>query len=119
MCVRRRGESIVDFTWSSPSDARDVTGWEMARDIETLSDHLYISVKIASHLGRHRSGHSRPRWALKKLNEDAIMALVTSAMWSRDSLIEGTEEEDPVQDTEWLRGVLTCACDAAMPRAKL
>ena len=41
-CVRWQGESIVDLSWASQSAARKVTGWRVAEELETLSDHRLI-----------------------------------------------------------------------------
>lgn len=45
-CVRWNGESIVDLMWASPSAARMVLNWEVAREMEHLSDHRYIRMVV-------------------------------------------------------------------------
>ncbi|XP_011858908.1 PREDICTED: uncharacterized protein LOC105556426, partial [Vollenhovia emeryi] len=65
-CVRTQGESIVDLTWATSSAARLITGWRVERDIETLSDHRYITVELGV-LSPVRRQETRPRWALRKL----------------------------------------------------
>lgn len=46
-CVSRRGESIVDLTWATPLAAHLVSGWRVMEELESLSDHLYIEMKIS------------------------------------------------------------------------
>ncbi|XP_011881867.1 PREDICTED: uncharacterized protein LOC105569758, partial [Vollenhovia emeryi] len=79
-CVQTQGESIVDLTWATPSAARLITGWRVERDIETLSDHRYITVELGV-LSPVRRQETRPRWALRKLCEDALMASLEAACW--------------------------------------
>lgn len=43
--VRPQGESIIDLTWASPSAADRISDWRVM-DEETLSDHLYIRMKV-------------------------------------------------------------------------
>ncbi|XP_011858960.1 PREDICTED: uncharacterized protein LOC105556473 [Vollenhovia emeryi] len=116
-CVRRQGRSIIDLTWATPSAARLITGWRVMRDTETLSDHRYISVEfgVLASLGCRRE--TRPRWALKRLREDALMASIEAACWVRGTFPE-THETDPLQEAEWIGATLTAACNAAMPRSK-
>ncbi|XP_011859601.1 PREDICTED: uncharacterized protein LOC105557067 [Vollenhovia emeryi] len=116
-CVRREGRSIIDLTWATPSAARLVTLWRVMRDTENLSDHRYISVELGvlASLGRRRE--SRPRWAIKRLREDALMASIEAACWVRGTFPE-THETDPLQEAEWIGATLTAACNAAMPRSK-
>ena len=45
-CVRWQGESIVDLTWTSLSAARKTKSWEVAVDLESLSDHRYIFMTL-------------------------------------------------------------------------
>ncbi|EFN76958.1 hypothetical protein EAI_02978, partial [Harpegnathos saltator] len=41
-CVRPNGESVIDFTWASPSAARMFWEWAVVTGGENLSDHRYI-----------------------------------------------------------------------------
>ncbi|XP_011870808.1 PREDICTED: uncharacterized protein LOC105563651, partial [Vollenhovia emeryi] len=82
-CVRTQGVSIVDLTWATPSAARLVTGWRVEQNVETLSDHRYISVELGVLSSVRRREETRPRWALRKLCEDALMASLEAACWIR------------------------------------
>ncbi|XP_011869931.1 PREDICTED: uncharacterized protein LOC105563169, partial [Vollenhovia emeryi] len=95
-CVRTQGESIVDITWATPSAARLVTGWRVEEGTETLSDHRYITVEFGA-LSPVRRQEVRPRWVLKKLHEDALMASLEAACWVRGDLPE-TREMDPLRE---------------------
>lgn len=45
-CTRWQGESIVDLTWISPSMVNMVYGWRVMTNVETLSDHNYIEIRL-------------------------------------------------------------------------
>lgn len=90
--VRRTGESIIDLTWASPSAARMVRSWGVAEHEEHLSDHRYIRVVVEvapRNIRRPPGEFPRPRWATKRLDEDALMASVISAAWLHDSHTRG------------------------------
>lgn len=42
-CIRRRGESVIDVTFATPSAARKIRGWNVLSGVETLSNHAYIA----------------------------------------------------------------------------
>lgn len=115
-CVRPQGTSVVDLTWATTSAAAMLMDWRVLIDVEHLSDHRYIAMRFGrKRISRspHQEQRDRPRWTIKCLDVDKLMALVMAAMWS------GTpSEQDPSCEEAWLRGVVTGACDAAMPRAK-
>lgn len=46
-CVRAQGSSMVDVTISTEKVAREIREWVVESEAETLSDHKYISFKIA------------------------------------------------------------------------
>ncbi|CAK9820186.1 Putative 115 kDa protein in type-1 retrotransposable element R1DM [Anthophora quadrimaculata] len=120
-CVRSRGSSIVDITWASPAAVRRVAGWRVAEEMETLSDHRYIVYNVSSAAEQSEAPRPRcrgealpPRWALKRLDEDALMAAVHVADWSSAR----TSPIDAREGAEWFRGIKTRACDDAMPRSR-
>lgn len=118
-CVRTRGESVVDLTWASPPIARRVREWRVMTEAEHLSDHRYILVRLEAQRSVVEADR-RPenRWALKKLDSDKLLASITSALWSVDSMDREEEDIDPTKDTEWIVGTMKRACDASMPRIK-
>ncbi|CAK9820194.1 Putative 115 kDa protein in type-1 retrotransposable element R1DM [Anthophora quadrimaculata] len=120
-CVRPQGSSIVDLTWASPSAVRRVAGWRVAEEAETLSDHRYIVFSASG--AAQQSGAPRPRcpdgvlpprWALRRLDEDALMAVVHAVDWSN----AGTSPVDAREGAEWFRGIMTNVCDVSMPRSR-
>ncbi|CAK9834492.1 Retrovirus-related Pol polyprotein from type-1 retrotransposable element R1 (Fragment) [Anthophora retusa] len=119
-CVRWQGASVVDLSWATPAAARRVTGWQVLEGVETLSDHLYISMEVSTTQGRGAPGARRhvgqpPRWALRRLDEDALMAAVTVAAWSADAR---TGPIDAGEGSRWFRMAMTDACNVAMPRTR-
>jgi hypothetical protein len=77
--VRRSGGSIVVITLATPEALRRIWGWEVATEEETASDHRYIRMMVSPLIAPPALAHSRPgtespRWSLRQLNEDALMA---------------------------------------------
>ncbi|XP_054015954.1 uncharacterized protein LOC128896615 [Hylaeus anthracinus] len=119
-CVRWQGESIVDLSWATPAAARLVSEWGVAEEVESLSDYLYILMDVSAALQYHpargpASGRPQRRWALNRIEKDALMAAALAASWpdAPAGLVADVERE-----ADWFRESLTAACDAAMPRAK-
>lgn len=118
-CVRPQGSSIVDLTWASLSAERLLVDWRVL-DTEHLSDHKCIAMDFGrislpgnppSRMGSKRDEH--PRWAIRQLDVDKLLAIVTINMWHRPVI-----DRDPNVEEAWIRDTITTACDAAMPRAK-
>ncbi|XP_032688151.1 uncharacterized protein LOC116852181 [Odontomachus brunneus] len=82
-CVRPQGESIVDLTFGNRPAVRAVRGWREAIETDINSDHLLIEMSVVATskevLCRHREGAGSrpPRWALRRLDEDALKASVS------------------------------------------
>ncbi|XP_071652475.1 uncharacterized protein [Temnothorax longispinosus] len=121
-CVRRRGELIVDITWATPPVARDIRGWRVVSDVETLSDHQLIEMVVqASPPGvlarRLAAGRTRRRWALKQMNVDLFKAAIIGSAWiPEEDDISGAADVDVDAMAEGMVKVTTQACDVAMPR---
>ncbi|XP_053989834.1 uncharacterized protein LOC128882278, partial [Hylaeus volcanicus] len=119
-CVRWQGESIVDLSWATPAASCLVSGWGVAEEVESLSDHLYILMDVSAAPQYHPARGPAPgrpprRWALKRLEKDALMAAALAASWP-DAPAGPVADVD--READWFRESLTAACDAAMPRAK-
>lgn len=116
-CVRPQGSSIVDLTWVTPSAARMLIEWRVLLDVEHLSDHRHIAMNFGRRgLPANRNDQQeqqQPRWTMRRLDEDMLMASVTTAMWSYS-----LTANDPSEEESWIRTTLTTACDMAMPRAR-
>lgn len=125
-CVAYRGESIVDITWASSDAARRLSDWKVLTGVETLSDHLYVVMKVrfAGRNGPRRweqptwpSGGGPPplRWKWEEWNEDMFEAAAHIVAWA-----SGREqpEDSPVDQVAMaLRRDMGDICDASMPRA--
>ncbi|CAG4908323.1 unnamed protein product [Colias eurytheme] len=119
-CVRQQGGSIVDITLASAALASSVQGWRVLEDVETLSDHRYIRFDVSvvqmpqTGLSRIACSGEGPRWALKRLDREALQAAAIVLAWA-SPLIEAVDVE---AETEWFRQALSQVCDAAMPRVR-
>ncbi|XP_029176608.1 uncharacterized protein LOC114944731 [Nylanderia fulva] len=117
-CVRWQGGSIVDLTWMTRSAIRMAQSWRVAMEIETLSDHRYIEISVATTTKevaerRRKIEASFRRWALRKLDKDMFMAAINAAL-----LIKEGETGDLETHRAWLDNTMQQACEAAMPRVK-
>lgn len=120
-CVRAQGESIVDVTWASRSVARRTSRWQVRADMETLSDHMYITmdVELRGNLRNRDSGRidarpSRPRrWTASKLDTDRFAAALMASRWAYPEEEAGRSLSEEVRR---LRRDIHDACDVAMPR---
>ncbi|KMQ95342.1 reverse transcriptase [Lasius niger] len=109
-CVRPQGSSIVDLTWASPDTMSFIEEWKVREDLESLSDHLYISFKLRTGLPLNKLVHRK--WNLRKFDSDFFE---TALVWkSRESDVE--DRMDVTQMRKWLDSVMEEACDAAAPR---
>ncbi|XP_053989821.1 uncharacterized protein LOC128882262 [Hylaeus volcanicus] len=119
-CVRWQGESIVDLSWATPAASRLVSGWRVVEEVESLSDHPYIFMDVSAAPQYHPARGPTPgrpprRWALKRLEKDALMAAALVASWP-DAPAGPVADVD--READWFRESMTAACEAAMPRAK-
>ncbi|XP_063634886.1 uncharacterized protein LOC134805531 [Cydia splendana] len=117
-CVRRQGGSIVDVTFATPVVAARVGDWRVLGDIETLSDHVYIRMRVSSILtavvtrgGQRRAGRELPRWSLAQLDRTMVDEAAMMEAWNAPSPdVVGTEAR-----AISFRSSLTTICDAAIP----
>ena len=118
-CVRWQGESIVDLTWATPAAARIVSGWRVAEEAETLSDHRHIIFDVAIHPpgsdSRRRRSSPPRRWSVKRLDRDALETAAIVAAWPEtdDQILP-----DPEEEAAWFRETMTSICDVSMPRTR-
>lgn len=117
-CVHPRGMSSVDVTWANTAAIKKITEWEVDETAETLSDHRYIYVSVAMKygtpiVGRDSGRRGLPRWNMRKLNRDLLVAAVTARTW-----IAPGEETSAEEWAQWLATTLEQASDVAMPRAR-
>lgn len=117
-CVRQQGTSIVDITLATPGITQRIQGWRVVEEMESLSDHLYITFDI------HRfptipapsstATSSSPRWAVKKLNTELLAEACVVACWP--PIPSGPV--NVVEEARWFKEAMTRISDAAMPRIR-
>jgi len=105
----------VDLIFATPPAARLIRGWRVLVE-ESLSDHRYIRFDLTllrdhSSPCRRRQGTRPPRWALRKLDKEAIAEALIVQAWLDPVRPVGAEEEDA-----WFRGAMYKVCDASMSR---
>ncbi|CAH2208808.1 jg14054, partial [Pararge aegeria aegeria] len=113
-CVRQMGGSIVDVSFASTAVSRRVREWRVMAEVETLSDHRYIRFVLSplASDGQVRGLGDGPRWALKRLNKEALLEASIVQAWASVPI----RPIDVNEEAEWFREALSQICDAAMPR---
>ncbi|KMQ92618.1 reverse transcriptase [Lasius niger] len=113
-CVRPQGSSIIDLTWVSPRVIELVDDWMVREDLETLSDHSYITFSVGFPSVRSTSGGGTGRrWNLSKIDMAAFDLSLTWACYD-DSL--GEDAFSAKDFAHWLDDTIGEACDASAPR---
>ncbi|XP_076480582.1 uncharacterized protein LOC143303601 [Bombus vancouverensis nearcticus] len=86
----------MDLTWANPAASRRVSGWGVSSE-ETLSDYLYILMKVTvgGAMGDRSLGAGRPigplgrrrfpRWAVGHRDEDFMAAAAIAVAWLEGS----------------------------------
>ncbi|XP_072949802.1 uncharacterized protein [Epargyreus clarus] len=118
-CVRWQGESVVDLSWATLSAERLVTGWRVADDLVTLSDHRHILVDVVLRLPAadvRRTNDQPRRWAMKRLNRDLLVAAAHVVDWSCTAEVD--DRLDPEREAIRIRDDMAAICDSAMPRVR-
>ena len=83
--MRHNGGSVVDLSFASPLIAYNVSSWRVEKELEILSDHLYIRFEVftqAVSMVRPRDPRRFPRWALGQLKIDLAKEAAIVANWS-------------------------------------
>jgi len=115
-CIRPQGRSIIDLTWGSEDICRKVNNWQVRNDIESLSDHQYITMDIGLSPGqRQNQRDSRyPRWSWGKCDADVLKASLCWEFMQLPAIGETSAEIIAKQ----IRKALQMACDASTPRVR-
>lgn len=114
-CVRPQGSSIVDLSWSSPDLVSRIVNWSVLEEVETLSDHVYIEIKINSLDTKTSKVRTSNRWNFMKLETELF--LETLEMLANAKKPENLEQE-PEKYVNWLTEIMTSACNVAAPIIK-
>jgi hypothetical protein len=116
-CVRWQGESIVDLSWATPSALAMVSGWRVAEEVVSLSDHRHVRMNVTF---RHTGAQFNPRrnspprrWSLMRLDRDLLEAATIFTTWTNERI-----SPDPNSEAAWFRDTMTSICDVAMPRVR-
>jgi hypothetical protein len=119
-CVRWQGGSIVDITLATPVIADRIGDWRVLEEVETLSDHMYIRMRVSPSRAapspvpvRRHAGGGLPRWSLASLDRELAEEAALMEAWS-----VCPRGLDTVDRAVRFRASLTRVCDAAMRRAR-
>ncbi|KMQ88002.1 reverse transcriptase [Lasius niger] len=114
--VRPQGNSIVDLTWATPSVIVSIVGWTVREDLETLSDHVYISFSVGVRSLRPFKNNCDVgrRWILSKMEKKAFDL---SLEWACSSETLKDDDLSAGDYSTWMDEVMKKACDASTPRA--
>ncbi|XP_018363206.1 PREDICTED: uncharacterized protein LOC108761276 [Trachymyrmex cornetzi] len=85
-CVHPRGTSRVDLTMASPSTVRKITEWRVASEVESLSDHRYVVMRLGTSILGPEIGRAAlrtfPRWVASRADSDLMEAVAVFSTWS-------------------------------------
>ncbi|XP_018361405.1 PREDICTED: uncharacterized protein LOC108760108 [Trachymyrmex cornetzi] len=85
-CVHPRGVSRVDLTLASPSAVGRISEWRVASEVESLSDHLYVTMTLGTSILGPETGRvalrTFPRWVASKVDYDLREAAAIFSAWS-------------------------------------
>ena len=100
-CCRWGGESVVHLIWATPDIIQRTKNCEVMLEMETLSDHrLIVTDYIGTETGcpngsrRKRKKQQRNRydthpqlcrWAIRKINEDYMLAAIQVLLWINEN----------------------------------
>lgn len=113
-CIRPLGSSIIDLTWASSNLIGSIGNWRVRDDLESLSDHQYVSFSVDRRDDCFISGRAVPgtRWNFKKLDGEVF---VESVIWST-ATNPYRFEDDQGDPGIWLDRTLEEACNVSAPR---
>ncbi|XP_071647576.1 uncharacterized protein [Temnothorax longispinosus] len=111
--VGHRGISIIDLTWASSDLSSRITRWSVREDVESLSDHLYISFCILSSPVQQFTPPLTVRWNYKKMDTELYQEAIE---WRCAVTPKNPEYFAAVEYDRWIHKCITDACDAAVPR---
>ncbi|XP_068627444.1 uncharacterized protein [Battus philenor] len=89
---------------------RMLSGWRVAKDVVTLSDHRHIVFDVAIRRpvadSGGRDGSTTRRWCLKRLDKDRLEAAACVADWPNAEEVLS----EPERGANWFRETLTQIC---------
>lgn len=113
-CLRAHGSSTIDLTWASSNLIDDIEGWRVREELESLSDHQYISFRIGQRVSGHTYRHISlgTRWNFSKINEEIF---TESIVWSC-SVNPFCSEDLNLDPGKWIDDIILRACEASTPK---
>lgn len=112
-CIRAQGQSQIDLTWCTPDMMDKINDWKVLQ-VETLSDHVYISMNVGNDSKDPMGGRpTKLGWNWRKADLDMFKAAL---IWM--SATRNLEEADANQIAELTDMALRYACDIATSRKK-
>jgi len=112
-CIRPQGSSIIDLSWCTRDLRREISNWQVREDIESLSDHVYITLQIGS--GTHsvsQRNSKYPKWVKEGWDFDKFRATI---YWEFAQISTGRENSAELIAGQ-IQSALHRACDAAAAR---
>jgi len=113
-CIRPQGSSVVDLTWGTTGIVNVVSGWRVMSEIETLSDHGYVSFALNRVVAPSRDSLLLG-WNWKKMDPDKFQAAL---IWSNASCELSLDNSSPDEYAEWVARSLRGAADCSTPRSR-
>lgn len=102
----RRGQlSWIDLSITSEAIGRRTRNWQVRDDLESASDHRYITFEFCTGNVVHNNVNNTRGWSLKSLNKTTLLAEMSSQIICRK----------PSTPDELMEYVRAC-CDAAMKK---
>lgn len=112
-CVRPQGSSIIDLSWASPCLMNRVKNWSVLDEVETLSDHQYIEIILEKpHTDKRSKAPKAHRWNFRKLDEELFGEVLNFLLSAELPVNTGN---DPDEYADWIRKIMTSACNVAAP----
>lgn len=109
---------MVDLTWSSAGLISGIRGWRVLEDLESYSDHHYISFELrGDHCDLDASQGKNcllfPKWSFRKMDLEKFSAAAELLCQTFD-----VSQTPPEECAVRLRGLVTEVCDFSAPRQR-
>lgn len=112
-CIRPQGVSTVDLSWCSADMVTRIEGWEIVKDVVTLSDHVFIEMVIVRGRNTEPQHKKKKIWNFKKMD---VGKFAESIEWSCSTKNQEEWELNPLEDKrKWIKETVQRACDISTP----
>ncbi|XP_071581984.1 uncharacterized protein [Temnothorax nylanderi] len=110
-----QGSSIIDLTWASPGLLGRIRNWAVRDEMESLSDHAYITFTISDSPTVNTIPRRAPRWNFRRMDTDIYQA---SIEWTCAITPNNDEYLIDFKPDKWIHLCISNACKAAVPRVR-